>query len=98
MKKTVFTEFVGNCARTRVIEYFLTWEDMFVLHIDLVDDGVGNVAQVAKEIGYLTNNNFIVSSKKGYILNKDNLVAKRFLALFKSILKQDIIKLESKLK
>ncbi len=71
---------------------------MFVLHIDLVDDGVGNVAQVAKEIGYLTNNNFIVSSKKGYILNKDNLVAKRFLALFKSILKQDIIKLESKLK
>lgn len=96
MEKSIFTDFIGNCLRTRSIEYFLTWNDVPIIASDLVDSKVGNLHAAKKEIAYLLSEKFIKRKGKKYTLNNRNAVAKKSLLLFKAILKQEIPKLEAR--
>ena len=97
-EKSIFTDFVGDSLRTRAIEYFVTWKDVRVSPSDLVDDGVGEIKEVKKEISFLLDEKFIKKNGLGYTLNNRNKVATTFYDLFKTIINQSIPKLEKKIK
>lgn len=98
MERSIFTDFVGNSLRTRAMEYFVTWKNVKIRHQDLLDGDVGTRVQVAKEVVFLLNEKFIVKKDNGYTLNNRNKAAKSFCDLFKAVIKQELPKLEKKLK
>ena len=101
MESNVFLEFVGDTPVNRLLDFFMTGRDFDYTLTDLAKKSNISWSTLHRIFPRLVKNKMVkqtreVGRAKLYKLNTDDLIVKKFVALYDTIILQQLAKAEQK--
>lgn len=101
MERNVFLEFVGDTPTNRLLDFLITGRDFDYTLTDLANKASVSWSTLHRIFPQFIKNNIVKQTReigraKLYKLNAENIVVKKFIALYDTILQQELLKAEEK--